>query len=98
MPEHPSDIGDQKVTAALIEGRPGGNPLLVPVAAFFLSYIRIGADAMAMSSDVPAEIIAIVQAVMILLLVSQRFLSSVRGRIVRKGTLQAGTPEGGTVA
>lgn len=83
--------------AVIISILAGGNPLLVPVAAFFLSYIRIGADAMAMSSDVPAEIIAIVQAVMILLLVSQRFLASIRGRIVRKGTLQASAlPKGGS--
>jgi simple sugar transport system permease protein len=73
--------------AVIISILAGGNPVLVPLAALFLSYIRIGADAMAMSSDVPAEIVTIVQAVMILLLVSQRFLSSVRERIARKETL-----------
>jgi simple sugar transport system permease protein len=64
-----------------------GNPLFIPLAAFFLSYIRTGADTMSMTSDVPAEIIAIAQAVIILLIVAKLFLSSLREHIVRTETL-----------
>ena len=51
------------------------NPKLVPVTSFFLAYIRIGADAMSRSSDVPVEIIAIIQAVIIILISAEGFLS-----------------------
>jgi simple sugar transport system permease protein len=64
-----------------------GNPLFIPLAAFFLSYIRIGADTMSMNSDVPAEIVAIAQAIIIMLLVAKLFLSSLREHIVRTETI-----------
>ncbi len=51
------------------------NPKYVPLAAFFLSYLRIGADLMSRRGDVDNEIIAIIQAVMILLIASERFLA-----------------------
>ncbi len=51
------------------------NPKYVPFAAFFLSYLRIGADLMSRRGDVDNEIIAIIQAVMILLIAAERFLA-----------------------
>ncbi|MCT4595259.1 MAG: ABC transporter permease [Anaeromicrobium sp.] len=51
------------------------NPKYVPLAAFFLSYLRIGADMMSRRADVDNEIIAIIQAVMILLIAAERFLA-----------------------
>lgn len=51
------------------------NPKFVPLAAFFLSYLRIGADMMSRRADVDNEIIAIIQAVMILLIAAERFLA-----------------------
>ena len=49
-------------------------PLFIPVAAFFLSYIRVGADIMSRESNVSNEIVAVIQAIIILLIASERFL------------------------
>ena len=49
-------------------------PQLVPVSAFFLAYLRIGADIMSRESDVPSEIIAIIQAVIIVLISAEAVL------------------------
>ncbi|MCT4632672.1 MAG: ABC transporter permease [Firmicutes bacterium] len=51
------------------------NPKYVPLAAFFLAYLRIGADMMSRRADVDNEIIAIIQAIMILLISAERFLA-----------------------
>ncbi|MDN6699317.1 MAG: ABC transporter permease, partial [Staphylococcus equorum] len=52
-----------------------GNPALVPLAAFFLSYVRVGADILNRTTQIPAEIVAIVQAIIILLVAAQAFLA-----------------------
>ncbi|WP_124057850.1 ABC transporter permease [Vaginisenegalia massiliensis] len=51
------------------------NPLYVPLAAFFLAYLRTGADILNRTSDIPAEIISVVQAIIILLIAAKAFLS-----------------------
>ena len=43
------------------------NPIMIPVAAFYLSYIRVGADIMARTSDVASEIVAVIQAIIIMM-------------------------------
>ncbi|MCC3372579.1 ABC transporter permease [Cohnella sp. REN36] len=60
------------------------NPLSVIGAALFLAYIRIGADQMARLSDVPAEMISIVQAVIILLISAEQFLKFWKTRMLLK--------------
>lgn len=52
------------------------NPRSIPFAAFFLAYVRTGADILNRTSNVPAEIISIVQATIILLIAAQSFLST----------------------
>jgi ABC-type uncharacterized transport system permease subunit len=52
----------------------GYNPRLVPLAALFLGYIRVGADVMSRTNDIPIELVSIVQAVIIMLVVAERFL------------------------
>lgn len=52
----------------------GYNPKLVPLAALFLGYIRVGADVMSRTNDIPIELVSIVQAVIIMLIVAERFL------------------------
>jgi ABC-type uncharacterized transport system permease subunit len=52
------------------------NPLLVPLAALFLAYLRIGADIMGRTTDVQSEVFAIIQGIMILLIASESFLST----------------------
>lgn len=60
------------------------HPLKTLVAALFLAYIRIGADLMARLTDVPAEMVAIIQAVIILLISAERFLAYWRQRMLLK--------------
>lgn len=60
------------------------NPLLVPIGAVFLAYLRTGADVMAMYSDVTAEMVSIIQAVIILLVTAEAFLSGYRHKMVVK--------------
>ena len=56
------------------------NPAFVPVGALFLAYIRVGADIMNRSSDVPLEVISVIQAVIIMLIVANKFLGKLRNR------------------
>jgi len=60
------------------------NPALVPISAFFLAYLRIGADLMARKSDVQSEFIAIVQGVVIVLIAAEGFLAHYRHKMVVK--------------
>lgn len=50
------------------------NPKFIPLAAFFLAYIRVGADIMQRASDVPVEIVSIIQAIIIIFIAAERFL------------------------
>ncbi|HHT96746.1 MAG TPA: ABC transporter permease [Clostridiales bacterium] len=50
------------------------NPKLVPLTALFLAYIRVGADVMSRVSDIPIELVSIIQAIIIMFVVAERFL------------------------
>jgi general nucleoside transport system permease protein len=63
------------------------NPLYVPVAAFFLAYLRIGADIMSRKTDVPNEFVAIIQGVIIILVAAEAFLARRRHKMVVKGAM-----------
>ncbi|RRD93598.1 ABC transporter permease [Clostridiales bacterium COT073_COT-073] len=65
---------------ALIAMLAKNKPLNVIGAAVFLAYIRIGADLMARMTDIPSEMIYILQAVIILLISGRRFLENYRQR------------------
>lgn len=60
------------------------NPALVPVAAVFLSYIRTGADIMNRTSDVPYEIISVIQSAIIMLVVAKMFLHKLKHQQIVK--------------
>ena len=60
------------------------NPLYVPFAAFFLAYLRVGTDIMARTTDVSPEIVSIVQAIIIVLIVAEKFLAKYKHRMVSK--------------
>lgn len=70
--------------AVIITTLAKNNPLYVPFAAFFLAYIRIGADIMSRSTDVPLEIVAITQGIIIILIVAEQFLSRYKHKIIAK--------------
>lgn len=70
------------------------NPALVPVAALFLAYVRVGADVISRSSDVPSEIVSIIQALIIMLVGAQMFLSGIRHRQIVKASVRQLAKEG----
>lgn len=56
----------------------------VPLATLFLAYIRTGAQIMAMQTDLPFEIIKIIQAVIIVLISAQALLSKFKQKQLLK--------------
>lgn len=74
-------------TGALMTMLGRNNPVGVLIAAFFISYLSKGAEVMALGSEVPVEIMAIIQAVLVLLISSQYFLKKWRERqLLKEGT------------
>lgn len=63
------------------------DPKMAPVFAFFLAYIRIGADIMSLKTDVQGEIVFIIQAVMIILVASSAFLSKWKHNKILRDTM-----------
>ena len=65
-------------------------PQYVPLAAVFLAYLRVGANVMARVSDVPSEIITVIQAVMIMLVTANALLGRMKQKTVEKEVLANG--------
>lgn len=68
----------------------GSNPLLIPIAAFFLAFVRIGADYMYRQSDVAAEIVSIIEGIIILLVMASAFLAKWEHRLTTKASVTGG--------
>jgi simple sugar transport system permease protein len=62
------------------------NPIFVPFAAFFIAYLNKGCNLMATYSDVPSEMIDIIQAAIFLFFAAEQFLAKYRQRIVVHNT------------
>ena len=60
------------------------NPILVPIGALFLAYVRIGADVVNTSGDIPNEFISVIQGIIILLVAAESFLSGFKNRLIYK--------------
>ena len=60
------------------------NPFVVPLASFFLAYLRVGALNMARIGDVPNDVIYIIQAIIIILFGATALLKRVRTAINRR--------------
>lgn len=60
------------------------NPKMIPFAAFLLAYMRIGSDIMSRATDIPNEVVSIIQGIMIILIISNGFLSGLRQRMLIK--------------
>ena len=56
-------------------------PQYILLSALFLGYVRTGADIMNRSSDVPSEIVMIIQAIMILFIGATAFLSGTQQKL-----------------
>ncbi|MGF6989770.1 ABC-type uncharacterized transport system permease subunit [Lachnospiraceae bacterium PM6-15] len=54
----------------------------VPFAALFLAYLRTGADVMSINSDIPSEMIKIIQAIVIVLISAQAILSKYKRKLI----------------
>lgn len=76
-----------------------GNPVFIPITAFFIAYLRVGAEIMSRSSDLDPEIVTFLQGIIILLVASQRFLYFLKKRHDQNLSLkQAEAEEGGAAA
>ena len=75
------------------------NPMLVPIAALFLAYVRVGADILNRSGEVPFEIVSIVQATIILLIAATGFLKGLKQKNLERqiALLEKATEGGKTV-
>jgi simple sugar transport system permease protein len=60
------------------------NPLLVPITGLFYSYLRVGGDIMERTASVGAEIVQVIQAVIILLITAQFAIEWVRSQRHRR--------------
>jgi len=61
------------------------NPIGVIGASLFVGYLHIGADLVARLSDVPTEMIAVLQCVILLLVSAEGFLQGLRQRWIEQG-------------
>ncbi len=52
-------------------------PLMIPLTALFIGYLRSGADLMAFNSDVAQEVVQIIQGLILILVASEAFFSSI---------------------
>lgn len=60
------------------------NPMLVPVAAFLLAYIRIGADVVNSKGDIPIEFITVIQGIVILMVAAEEFMGGFKKKLIYK--------------
>lgn len=60
------------------------NPLLVPIAALLLAYIRIGADVVNARGDIPVEFITVIQGIVILMVAADEFMGGIKKKMIYK--------------
>jgi simple sugar transport system permease protein len=74
-------IGFEGIVVALLARN---NPKLVPLAGLFYGYLRTGAQIMERSSDVPREVVMIIQAIIILLITAERLIPLIQAWWLRR--------------
>jgi len=60
------------------------NPLLIIFVSLFLAYLRTGGQVLNLLSDVPYEIVSVIESVIILLITAEAFLENIKYRITVK--------------
>jgi simple sugar transport system permease protein len=60
------------------------HPILIIFAALFLAYLRVGGQILNLMSDIPAEMVKIVQAIIIMLITAEAFLEQWKYRVTVK--------------
>ncbi len=76
-----ASLGFEGIVVALLARN---NPLMVPIAALAYGYLRAGADIMERASDVPREMVLVIQAIIILLVTAERILPMVQKAIAER--------------
>jgi len=66
------------------------HPLLIIAASLFLSYLRVGGQMLNLMSDVPYEMVTVIQSIIILLITAEAFLSHWRYRVTVREAGRAG--------
>lgn len=70
------------------------HPILIIFASLFLSYLRVGGQILNLMADVPSEMVSVIQAIIILLITAEAFLSRWKYRItVREAEREEGIHE-----
>ena len=70
-------------------------PKAIPVAAFFLAYLKTSADSLNLTSKIPPEIISVIQAIIIIFVAAERFLGKWEHRKIVANSQKALTFEKG---
>jgi simple sugar transport system permease protein len=65
------------------------NPLFVVLASVFLSYLRVGGQVLNLMADVPAEMVSVIQSIIILLITAEAFLSQWHFRLTKRSVRKA---------
>ncbi len=78
-----TERGFDGIIVAMLASR---KPLMVPVSALFLAYVRTGADIMSRTTDVPFEVVSVIQAIMILFVGAKLFLEGFKHRSIVKNS------------
>lgn len=80
--------GFDGLTVAILAGN---NPAFVPLGALFMGYLRVGANTMTLNSDVPSELISVIQAILMLLVTASSFLGGWKHKsLVKQKKKEAG--------
>ncbi len=72
-------VGTDGLLVAVLARR---NPVLVPIAALLLSYMRAGAAILNYATDIPLEMVQMVQGIIILMIGAEEFLGPIRNRMI----------------
>lgn len=65
------------------------NPKAIPLGAFFLAYLKTSADTLNLTSSIPPEIIGVIQAVIIIFIAAERFLSHLEHKKIVENSQKA---------
>ena len=57
------------------------NPLLIILSSLFLAYLRVGGRILNLLSDIPSEMITVIQSIIILLITAEAFLAQWKYKI-----------------
>ena len=58
------------------------NPLLLPISAFALGYLRVGAETMGNNTDVPLELIQVMTSLIIMMLAADQLFSGAKHKAI----------------